>query len=152
VGADIAQLCTEAALCCIREQMDIIDIDDETIDAEILAAMCVTPDHFSQAIKTANPSSLRSTVVAVPNVKWEDIGGLEDVKKQLIEMVQVCTLTPVIGTLAGTIICTHIGVEIHTISPTHIQTIIHVRTYIRTHADIDTQIQELAHSHSLTNK
>jgi SpoVK/Ycf46/Vps4 family AAA+-type ATPase len=70
--------------------MDIIDIDDETIDAEILAAMCVTPDHFSQAIKTANPSSLRSTVVAVPNVKWEDIGGLEDVKKQLIEMVQVC--------------------------------------------------------------
>jgi transitional endoplasmic reticulum ATPase len=88
VGADIAQLCTEAALCCIREQMDIIDIDDETIDAEILAAMCVTPDHFTQAIKTANPSSLRSTVVAVPNVKWEDIGGLEDVKKQLIEMVQ----------------------------------------------------------------
>merc|ERR1719498_672832 len=68
--------------------MDIIDIDDDTIDAEILAAMAVTPDHFNQAIKAANPSVLRSTVVAVPNVKWEDIGGLEDVKKQLIEMVQ----------------------------------------------------------------
>jgi len=88
VGADIAQLCTEAALCCIREQMDIIDIDDETIDAEILAAMSVTQDHFNVAMKAANPSVLRSTVVAVPNVKWEDIGGLEDVKKQLIEMVQ----------------------------------------------------------------
>lgn len=88
VGADIAQLCTEAALCCIREQMDIIDIEDDSIDAEILASMSVTQDHFNQAMKTANPSVLRSTVVAVPNVKWEDIGGLEDVKKQLIEMVQ----------------------------------------------------------------
>lgn len=88
VGADIAQLCTEAALTCIREQMDIIDIDDENIDAEILAAMCVTQDHFNSAMKSVDPSVLRSTVVSVPNVKWEDIGGLQDVKKQLIEMVQ----------------------------------------------------------------
>lgn len=88
VGADIAQLCSEAALCCIREQMDIIDIEDDSIDAEILASMAVTQDHFNQAMKSANPSVLRSTTVAVPNVKWEDIGGLEDVKKQLIEMVQ----------------------------------------------------------------
>merc|ERR1719498_1045742 len=68
--------------------MDIIDIDDDTIDAEILAAMAVTPDHFNQAIKAANPSVLRSTVVAVPNTSWEDIGGLEEVKKELQEMVQ----------------------------------------------------------------
>lgn len=88
VGADIAQLCTEAALHCIREQMDIIDMEDEKVDAEILAAMSVTQDHFNQSLKVVNPSSLRSTVVEVPNVKWEDIGGLEDVKKQLIEMVQ----------------------------------------------------------------
>lgn len=88
VGADIAALCTEAALACIREQMDIIDIDDEKIDAEILAKMAVTQDHFNQAMKIANPSVLRSTVVSVPNVQWQDVGGLEDVKKQLIEMVQ----------------------------------------------------------------
>lgn len=88
VGADIAQLCTEAALACIREQMDIIDFEDEEIDAEILGAMCVTQDHFNGAMKTTNPSVLRSTQVAVPDVKWADIGGLEDVKKQLIEMVQ----------------------------------------------------------------
>jgi len=88
VGADIAQLCSEAALGCIREQMDIIDIDDETIDAEILAAMSVSMDHFTQALNHVNPSVLRSTVVAVPNVQWDDIGGLMDVKKQLIEMVQ----------------------------------------------------------------
>jgi transitional endoplasmic reticulum ATPase len=88
VGADIAQLCTEAALACIREQMDVIDFEDEQIDAEILAAMAVTQDHFQQAMKNCNPSVLRSTTVSVPNVKWEDIGGLEDVKKQLIEMIQ----------------------------------------------------------------
>jgi len=88
VGADIAQLCSEAALGCIREQMDIIDIDDETIDAEILAAMSVSQEHFTQALNCVNPSVLRSTVVAVPNVQWDDIGGLMDVKKQLIEMVQ----------------------------------------------------------------
>lgn len=88
VGADIAQLCTEAALACIREQMDVLDIDDEVIDAEILAAMAVNQQHFTDSLKIVNPSSLRSTVVEVPNVKWADIGGLEDVKKQLIEMVQ----------------------------------------------------------------
>jgi transitional endoplasmic reticulum ATPase len=88
VGADIAQLCSEAALQCIREQMDVIDIEDEVIDAEILAAMAVSQEHFNGALKMVNPSVLRSTVVEVPNVKWADIGGLEDVKKQLIEMVQ----------------------------------------------------------------
>lgn len=88
VGADLAQLCSEAALACIREQMDIIDIEEDTIDAEILAAMCVTQDHFVHALKTVNPSVLRSAQVQVPNVSWDDIGGLADVKKQLIEMVQ----------------------------------------------------------------
>ena len=45
-GADLAALCTEAALQCIREKMDIIDIEDETIDAEVLDAMAVTNEHF----------------------------------------------------------------------------------------------------------
>jgi transitional endoplasmic reticulum ATPase len=88
VGADIAQLCTEAALQCIREQMDIIDIEEEVIDAEVLSGMAVTQAHFNEAMKMVNPNILRSTTVQVPNVKWEDIGGLEAVKKQLIEMVQ----------------------------------------------------------------
>merc|ERR1711935_991836 len=50
VGADLAQLCTESALCCIREKMELIDIEDETIDAEILDAMSVTQDHFNSAL------------------------------------------------------------------------------------------------------
>ncbi|KAK4487541.1 hypothetical protein RD792_005815 [Penstemon davidsonii] len=76
VGADLAALCTEAALQCIREKMDVIDLEDDSIDAEILNSMAVTNEHFSTALGTSNPSALRETVVEVPNVSWQDIGGL----------------------------------------------------------------------------
>jgi transitional endoplasmic reticulum ATPase len=88
VGADIAALCTEAAMQCIREKMDLIDIEEETIDAEILASMAVTNDHFKFALGNSNPSSLRETVVEIPNITWNDIGGLVDVKNELRELVQ----------------------------------------------------------------
>jgi len=88
VGADLAQLCTEAALNCIREQLEFIDIEEDEIDAEILDAMAVQQLHFQEAMKVVNPSTLRETHVQTPNVKWEDIGGLEKTKKDLIEMVQ----------------------------------------------------------------
>lgn len=87
VGADMAALCTEAALQCIREKMDIIDIEEDTIDAEILDAMAVTNDHFRVAMGATNPSSLRETVVEVPDVTWDDIGGLEHTKKELQELI-----------------------------------------------------------------
>ncbi|KAJ7554804.1 hypothetical protein O6H91_05G009900 [Diphasiastrum complanatum] len=88
VGADLAALCTEAALQCIREKMDVIDLEDETIDAEILNSMAVTNEHFQTALGISNPSALRETMVEVPNVSWEDIGGLENVKRELQETVQ----------------------------------------------------------------
>jgi len=88
VGADMAALCTEAALQCIREKMDVIDIEEENIDAEILDAMAVNQSHFQYALGVSNPSSLRETTVEVPNVTWDDIGGLEGVKRELRELVQ----------------------------------------------------------------
>ncbi|KAG4392632.1 hypothetical protein GLYMA_04G186000v4 [Glycine max] len=88
VGADLAALCTEAALQCIREKMDVIDLEDETIDAEVLNSMAVTNEHFQTALSSSNPSALRETVVEVPNVSWDDIGGLENVKRELQETVQ----------------------------------------------------------------
>jgi transitional endoplasmic reticulum ATPase len=88
VGADIASLCTEAAMQCIREKMDLIDIDGNLIDAEVLDSMSVSQTHFKIALGSANPASLRETIVEVPNVKWQDIGGLEDTKRELREMVQ----------------------------------------------------------------
>lgn len=89
VGADMAALCTEAALQCIREKMDLIDIEEDSIPAEVLDAMSVTMDHFRAALENSKgPSALRETVVEVPTVTWEDIGGLEKVKRELKEMVQ----------------------------------------------------------------
>ena len=88
VGADLASLCTEAAMLCIRGRLNEIDIEDDDIDVEILNQMKVTMDDFRTALKNANPSSLRETVVEVPNIKWADIGGLEDVKQELKETVQ----------------------------------------------------------------
>jgi transitional endoplasmic reticulum ATPase len=88
VGSDLAQLCTEAALTCIREKMDLIDLEDDTIDAEVLNSMSVTMDHFRSALSSSNPSALRETVVEVPTVTWDDIGGLEEVKRELKETVQ----------------------------------------------------------------
>ncbi len=88
VGADIAQLCTEGAMQCIREKMDVIDLDDDEIDAEVLDSMAVTQDHFRTALGVSNPSALRETAVEVPNVTWDDVGGLEGVKRELQEVVQ----------------------------------------------------------------
>lgn len=87
VGSDLQSLCTEAAMQCVREKMDIIDIDSDTIDAEILDSMAVTNDHFKFASGKSNPSSLRSTQVEIPTTTWEDIGGLESVKAELREMI-----------------------------------------------------------------
>eukprot|EP01135_Chromosphaera_perkinsii_P000420 Nk52_evm67s78 gene=Nk52_evmTU67s78 len=88
VGADLAALCSEAALQQIREKMDLIDLEDETIDAEVLDALAVSMDNFRFALGASNPSALRETVVEVPNTSWDDIGGLEPVKRELQELVQ----------------------------------------------------------------
>jgi len=87
VGSDLQSLCTEAAMQCVREKMDVIDIDSDTIDAEVLESMAVTNEHFKFAQGKANPSSLREVNVEIPNVTWEDIGGLEEVKRDLREMI-----------------------------------------------------------------
>ena len=72
----------------IREKMDLIDLDEDTIDAEVLDSLGVTMDNFRFALGASNPSALRETVVEIPNVKWEDIGGLEKIKDELRETVQ----------------------------------------------------------------
>ena len=61
----------------LEKKMDVMDLEDETIDAEILNSMAITNEHFQTASVTSNPYALRETVVEVPNVSWEDIGGLE---------------------------------------------------------------------------
>lgn len=88
VGSDLASICSEAALQQIREKMDLIDLEDESIDAEVMDSLAVSMDNFRFAMNQTNPSALRETVVEVPTVTWNDIGGLEEVKRELQELVQ----------------------------------------------------------------
>lgn len=88
VGSDLASLCSEAAMQCIREKLDIIDIE-KAIDVEILNSLTVTMDHLKFAMEVTKPSALRETgIVEVPKVSWDDIGGLGEVKRELQETVQ----------------------------------------------------------------
>ena len=86
VGSDVASLCSEAAMQQIREKMDLIDLDEDTIDAEVLDSLGVTMENFRFALGTSNPSALCETVVEVPTVTWDDIGGLDKVKLELQEL------------------------------------------------------------------
>lgn len=88
VGADLASLCSESALQQIREKMDLIDLEDDQIDAEVLASLAVTMENFRYAMTKSSPSALRETIVEVPTVTWTDIGGLQNVKRELQELVQ----------------------------------------------------------------
>uniref|UniRef100_A0A9J8C8T2 Transitional endoplasmic reticulum ATPase n=1 Tax=Cyprinus carpio carpio TaxID=630221 RepID=A0A9J8C8T2_CYPCA len=88
VGADLAALCSEAALQAIRKKMILIDLEDDSIDADLLNSLAVTMDDFKWALSQSNPSALRETLVEVPQVNWEDIGGLDEVKRELQELVQ----------------------------------------------------------------
>jgi transitional endoplasmic reticulum ATPase len=72
----------------IREKMDLIDLDEDTIDAEVLDSLGVTMENFRFALGASNPSALRETAVEVPTVTWDDIGGLDKVKLELQETVQ----------------------------------------------------------------
>lgn len=88
VGADLQQLCMEAALECIRAKMGLIDFDKDSVDKKILDSILVEGKHFDYAMSIVAPSSLRENQVEVPDVHWDDVGGLEDVKRELHETVQ----------------------------------------------------------------
>merc|ERR1719219_830442 len=68
--------------------MDLIDLEDDNVDAEILNSLAVNMENFRFAMGKSTPSAIRETVVEVPNITWEDIGGLENVKRELQELVQ----------------------------------------------------------------
>lgn len=94
VGADIASLCSEAAIEQIREKMDYIDLEEDTIDAEVLSSLSVSMKNFMLALSNSNPSALRETVVENVNTTWEDIGGLDSIKQELKETIEYPLLYP----------------------------------------------------------
>ncbi len=88
VGADLQALCREAAMLCLRKVIPEIDFDAANISYETLMNLKVSMDHFIEALKEVEPSALREVFVEIPNVRWEDVGGLETVKQQIREAVE----------------------------------------------------------------
>jgi transitional endoplasmic reticulum ATPase len=88
VGADMAALCREAAMSAIRKIMPGIDLESEHISPEIILEMKVSMDDFMEALSEIIPSTTREVFVETPNVSWDDVGGLERVKKELIKAIE----------------------------------------------------------------
>ena len=88
VGADLQAVAKEAAIRALRKVLPEIDLTAENIPSDTLKKIVVTMDDFLNVIKEIEPSALREVFVEVPNVNWDDIGGLADVKQELQEAVE----------------------------------------------------------------
>ena len=88
VGADLEVLAKEAAMKSLRRILPEIDYDEEKISSEILEKIKITSDDFRDALKEVSPSALREVQVQVPNVSWDDVGGLDALKEELKEAVE----------------------------------------------------------------
>jgi len=88
VGADISAVSREAAMNALRRILPQIDLDEPTIPKEILDRLVVQKDDFEAALREVSPSAMREILVEVPDVTWQDIGGLEPVKQLLVEAVE----------------------------------------------------------------
>ena len=88
VGADLEALCREAAMITLRRILPDIDFAQASIPYERLLELEVTMDDCLEALKEVEPSAIREVFTEVPDVRWDDIGGLEEVKRLLVETVE----------------------------------------------------------------
>jgi transitional endoplasmic reticulum ATPase len=88
VGADLEALAKEAAMRSLRRILPSIDLEKKSIPVEVLNKIVVRMGDFQDALTEVEPSAMREVLVEVPNIKWNDIGGLESIKKELQEAVE----------------------------------------------------------------
>jgi transitional endoplasmic reticulum ATPase len=89
VGADLAALAREAAIEAVRRIMPQLDLEAQTIPAEVLEDLCVTREDFLEALKRVQPSAMREVMVQVPNLGWADIGGADEAQERLKEGIEL---------------------------------------------------------------
>jgi transitional endoplasmic reticulum ATPase len=102
VGADLEALCREAAMICLRRLMPNIDFALNSIPYEQLTKLEVHMDDFLAALREVEPSAIREVFVEVPDVRWQDVGGLGEVKERLTEAVEWPLKYPDLFHQAGT--------------------------------------------------
>ena len=88
VGADISALVRESAMKALRRYLPEIDLDQEEISPEVIEKMEVRMSDFQEALKEIEPSALREIYIEVPEVTWDEVGGLEDIKERLKESIE----------------------------------------------------------------
>ena len=88
VGADLEYLCKEAAMKCLRRLLPVLNLEEEKLPPETLDKLIVNHDDFQKALIEVTPSGMREVFIENPDVKWEDVGGLEEVKRELQEAVE----------------------------------------------------------------
>lgn len=88
VGADLQALTKEAAMKALRRHLPDIDLEEEKIPEEVLVMLQITQRDFQEGLKDVQPSALREVAIEVPNVRWDDIGALDDVKQELKQAVE----------------------------------------------------------------
>jgi len=88
VGADLEALCREAAMAALRQILPEIEFEKEYIPYKKLAEIDVRIEHFREALKEVEPSALREVFTEIPNVAWDDVGGLENIKQTLKETIK----------------------------------------------------------------
>ena len=88
VGADLEYLCKEGAMKCLRRLLPELNLEEEKIPPETLDKLVVNHEDFQKALIEVTPSGMREVFIENPDVKWEEVGGLEDVKRELQEAVE----------------------------------------------------------------
>ncbi|MGM0397542.1 MAG: CDC48 family AAA ATPase [Halobacteriota archaeon] len=88
VGADLESLAKEAAMSALRRIRPSIDLEADVIPPDVLDRIEVTPDDFEEAMGTVEPSAMREVFVEIPTVTYDDVGGLQDVKAELVRAVE----------------------------------------------------------------